>query len=174
MFFTWSCESPPSEWAATSQWLIPDPVLGSQIHLHSRIRAVLEPITLPGGKLAGRRIPLSVCRVSMKDFLCSQKTILPSNLPRGLHSASPARGLIPGTSSLQLMPARPLRAPCCPPLIPRAHSQAALPDPSLALSSPTETIPQAQRPPNLLQALSPGDSESALWFLYCKELTFLH
>lgn len=127
--------------------------------LPSGIGSVPESITFQGGKLAGRHILLTVFRVSMKDSLCSQKTILPSN-------QSLEDPLIPaGPPPVRIMPPLPLRTPCGPSLIPPWSFP-------LLLHSHWDNPPDTKTP-NFLQALSPGGLEITLWFPYCKEFTLL-
>lgn len=107
----------PCPWKPQSPWTLfflpGSGVCGNQSHSRGANRVETEL--------------LSVFRVSAKDFLCSQKTILslrPAPRTRGLCSPSPGRCLDPSrTSSRPLIPSLPLRAPCGPSLIPRAHTE---------------------------------------------------
>ena len=130
---------------------------------------------IPRGRTgsADGHILLSAFRVSMKGFFCAQKTILPSNQPKDCAHHSLEDSLILPDLLTAANATPPSQSPLWSLLDPSAHTEEGT-SWSLPLPSP---LPPRQSPrhkdPLTSSRLSPGDSEAALWFLYCKELTVL-
>lgn len=158
------------DWGFTSLWHLPDLALGNlnalricQIQSHSK-----EANWLAGGSFQVFSDLHKVLSLCTEYHSCLQPALQKDCSPSTAHSHDALA--LPANATL------PLGDPCCLPWSP-------LPPPHwvwhfLILLSPSlfplRQSPRHKDPLTSSESYSPKDLETALWFLYCKELTFLY